>query len=366
MAGRMQEQTGEGGRFMRRIWVLVGVIGFVAAAGAQSFDCRLAKTPVEKAICGSAELSKQDSSLAAQYKLEMGEIPADAQAELRQFQRSWLRGLPAVCQANAKQLSLTECLLREYKGQMEQLKARVPTLGGMTFVTRSIELKAKDAPDDSFAKQPELETNPGYGTLTATWPEALSTDPAWVAWNAAMVRETQRMSDSGEVKAKTPGWKQAWALGTEATVTARVSLVTPQLVSTGVTNEFMGHGAAHPGEVYETFHWMLKEQRPLKVADVFKPGWEAVVTARCKASLKKQLGDDYQSYAGAGQPGEFAKTLHGVVSDPGNWEFGPAGLTLSFPEYSVTARAEPADSVTVPWAALQGFLVEGFGVPGRQ
>jgi hypothetical protein len=92
------------------------------------------------------------------------------------------------------------------------------------------------------------------------------------------------------------------------------------------------------------------------------PGWEAVVSARCRAALKVQVGDDYQSYAGS-TAADFAKTLHGVVADPRNWDIDAKGLTINFPEYSVTPRAFPVDPVLVPWEALSGVLAKGFEVP---
>jgi hypothetical protein len=260
-------------------------------------------------------------------------------------------------------MSLSDCLMAEYKGQMKELHERVMTKGGVTFVTRSIEVPAKDEADDPWLKNPDLEQNPGYGTLDASWPQALSGDPMWVAWNKAVLAETQRMAGGD---AATKGWDKSLAAGTDTTVTATLGEVAAQRVSVAIANDEMGHGAAHPNEAYEEFHWMLKEQRRLRVSDVFaSPGWEAVVSARCKASLKAQAGDDYQSYAGS-TAANFAKTLHGVVADPRNWDIDAKGLTINFPEYSVTPRAEPVDPVTVPWGALSGFLAKGFSVGNRE
>jgi uncharacterized protein len=329
------------------------------ALGAQSFDCKLAKTDVEKAVCGSKALSAADSQLATEYKQMLGEVPADVQAELRTFERNWLRGLPAVCKANAPQMNLTDCLTKEYAGQMRDLKQRVRHEADVTFVVRTIELLEKDDADDPWKDEKDIGQNPGYGTLDASWPQALSSDPMWVAWNAAVVRETQTMAGADKTA---KGWDKSLAGGADTTVTATLGGVTPQMVSVSITNDEMGHGAAHPGEAYETFHWLLKERRLLKVADVFTPGWEAVVTARCKASLRKQIGDDYQSYAGS-TAADFAKTLHGVVADIGNWDIDAKGVTINFPEYSVTPRAEPVDPVTVPWSALRSFLNPNFVVP---
>lgn len=344
--------------------VLTGMISSMSVTSrAQSFDCKLAKTPIEKAICGSPELSKLDTAMAAKYRQELAEIPTDVQADLKQTQIAWLRSLPAVCKANAPQMGLTQCLIAQYKGQLQVLDEQVQHRSGVTFVRRTIELLAKDDADDPWLKEKDLAQNAGFGTLDASWPQALSSDPLWLAWNAAVLAETQKMA-AGDVGKSAHGWQKEWASGADATVTATLNRVGPQIVSVAIANEMMGHGAAHPNESYETFHWMLNEQRALKVSDVFTAGsgWENVVSAHCRSSLKQQVGADYQSYAGS-TAADFAKTLHSVVSDPSNWDLDAKGLTISFPEYSVTARAEPVDGVLVPWSALSAFLAKGFLVP---
>ncbi len=53
-----------------------------------------------------------------------------------------------------------------------------------------------------------------------------------------------------------------------------------------------------------------------------------------------------------------------VVASPANWKFGKRGLTIVFPEYSVSPRAAPSRDVTVSWRSLGPFLVPGSSVPG--
>lgn len=179
------------------------------------------------------------------------------------------------------------------------------------------------------------------------WPQALSGDPQCVVWNAAVLAETQRMAG-----------------GADTTVTATLGAMSPQMVSTSILDDGMGYGAAHPNETSEAFYWLLKEQRVLKVSDVFAEGsaWEKVVSVRCRASLKEQLGDDYQSYAGS-TPADFAKTLHRVVADPRNWDIDSKGITINFPKYSVTPRSEPVDGVLVPCSVLRVYRAKDFMVP---
>jgi uncharacterized protein YecT (DUF1311 family) len=351
--------------------VLVVGGGLMAGmAGAQSFDCNRATTTVEKAVCADGELRADDAKLAATYRRVMTLAPADVQAEARNDQRGWAKNREDTCAAVAKgqgkretPTQLVECLKGLYASQIDLLNERVMEKDGVVFVQRAKTLMVKNDPSEGERGEDSGDVNPGFGTMTVTWPEAVrypaQQTAEWTAWNAAVLRETQRMAGGG---GKTTDWQDAWAAGAETEVTAKVDAVGPQLVSVAMGNETMGHGAAHPSESYEEFHWMLAAKRGLAVNDVFQAGsgWEAVVAARCRAELKK-MDADYESYAGS--QADFAKTLHGVVADPTNWSFDAKGLTISFPEYSVTPRVEPVDPVTVPWSALQGFLVSGFVVP---
>jgi uncharacterized protein len=79
---------------MKRIWFLLVLLA-PAAYGA-SFDCKKARTPVEKAICADAHLSSLDDQLAKAYRDAL-EKAADGDTALRQDQRAWLKALNASC-----------------------------------------------------------------------------------------------------------------------------------------------------------------------------------------------------------------------------------------------------------------------------
>ncbi len=342
-----------------RYGVLLAVwIGVRVACGAQSFDCEKATTAVEKAVCADSALSLADDKLAAAYKQVMREVPEDVKMAVRADEASWLNSMGNSCATKPTfQENFATCLKRMYKERTEALQKMVVSKDGVKFVMLQKTLLARDGADDMGNQ--DVEENPGFGTLHANWPQAMSEAPEWKAWNAAVLAETQKMA-GGDGELNGP-WKKEWAVGAETDVTATVDVVTPHMVSVGIADDGMGHGAAHPNEASEEFHWLLKEQRRLKASDMFLAGtgWESLLERRCRASLKEQIGKDYESYAGE----SFQKTLDEVVLNPANWTMDAKGLTISFPEYSVTPRMEPVDPVTVPWAALKGMLVPGFDLP---
>ena len=69
------------------------------AVHAASFDCAKARTPQEKAICASPELSKADDEMAAGYRRAFDAIPAEMRDLVRGDQREWLGLLPKYCPA---------------------------------------------------------------------------------------------------------------------------------------------------------------------------------------------------------------------------------------------------------------------------
>jgi uncharacterized protein len=60
-------------------------------AAAAGFDCKRAKSLVEKQICGVPELSKRDGEVAALYTRTLAALAKDSATSLREEQRGWLR-----------------------------------------------------------------------------------------------------------------------------------------------------------------------------------------------------------------------------------------------------------------------------------
>jgi hypothetical protein len=85
------------------------------------------------------------------------------------------------------------------------------------------------------------------------------------------------------------------------------------------------------------------------------------VTELCNAGLSAQskASNGTVGYGGKMQADGLAK----VIASPGNWLLDETGLTVSFPEYTVSPRYATPAPVTVPWSALQPFLAANFVRP---
>ena len=98
----------------------------IAATIRPSFDCSLATTWSEQAICRSDELAALDLSLAASYDMALERLEGVALETLRVEQRAWLREREA-CERHADQ---TACLHRTIQDRTLELDTHWRSAGG--------------------------------------------------------------------------------------------------------------------------------------------------------------------------------------------------------------------------------------------
>jgi uncharacterized protein YecT (DUF1311 family) len=316
-------------------------------ARSASFDCAKAKTPQEKAICSSPQLSAADDQLTASYHSALAAAPADMREPTRISQRVWLRAIAIECQAGepGSTASLPGCMLQYYRERIDFLTHLIFKMGGVTFVWRSDTAAAPAAKDpDSPLPQPTL--------WMFAWPQALSTAPEWKAWNLVI---------ESAVKAPPGSEGDAEDEGTDTDVNVTVGFVSPQLVSASVSNNWYGHGAAHPNLGLIEINWLLKENREIRPDDVFRPhtGWEQFLATECDKAARTQLGD---MYADNPPPGTIPDAMSGIVSNPQSWQLASKGITIVFRPYAIGCHACTPNPVTIPWGALRPFLTPDFAV----
>ena len=336
----------------------------VCSAGqAASFDCTKAKTPQEKAICASPELSKAEEEMAAAYWAVLKSAPAEMVEAVREGQRQWLRSVAITCPARswAKPGQLEDCLKDDYLGRTDVLQGSIAWKNGIQFVWRSVTLTAPD--DDDAAKEDrERGELSDHGTLNASWPQANSKSPEWQAWNVAMENAARKMATNRPQ----PGgeWRQEWAVDQDIDITVAIRFVSKDLVTATLTNMFFGHGAAHPNTDSIQFNWLLKEQRELQREEVFRKGsnWDQMLQKRCDQYLHKALDTDGESYESF-YPGQMTKILHEIVIDPKNWQIDSSGITIVFQPYAVACYACTPSPVTISWKDLKPFLQPSFEIP---
>jgi uncharacterized protein len=346
---------------MRKIWLVPFLSAFTLARAA-SFDCTKAATPQEKAICATPDLSAADDQMVAAYHAWLTAAQPDWAAGIRDDQRVWLRTRATSCPAGNSANPIVPCLRGVYRERIGELQQKVKTIAGVTFVSRSITLTARDEPDSipTWA----TEVTPGFGTLQASWPQVSSTVPQWTAWNNAIEMAAIQAASQGQQPAP-HDWNGIVQPGVDQEVAVSVDRFDGQLVSATIFSFFDGHGA-HPNHNSSEFYWMLDKQRELKAEDVFLPnsGWDAWMVQRLDRYLHRALdaqsNGDYRTWF---SQGDAPKQLHSIVTNPEGWTMDPKGLTLVFQPYEVACYACTPEPLNIPWTDLKPYLQPAFTIP---
>src|ERR1700739_1033467 len=109
---------------MRSIHIPLLVLAFSPFVSAQSFDCQLAQSPREHAVCSDKKLAALDSAVSASYKSLRALLSPESAALVPYDQREWLHWLDVVCPEHGKGIAsdMNRCLANEYTSRENDLK----------------------------------------------------------------------------------------------------------------------------------------------------------------------------------------------------------------------------------------------------
>jgi len=142
------------------------------------------------------------------------------------------------------------------------------------------------------------------------------------------------------------------SMGSDLNVSYDVALAQDDLISVGFSIGSYYQGAAHPNTVSDAVNYDLKNGKPLKLADLFKPGakYLQVIADYCIADLKKQgkekglLDEEIQNGAAPN-----AKNYR-------SWTITRKGLGINFDAYQVGPYAAGPQYVLVPYSSLKDLI----------
>lgn len=142
------------------------------------------------------------------------------------------------------------------------------------------------------------------------------------------------------------------SMGSDLNVSYDVALAQDDLISVGFSIGSYYQGAAHPNTVSDAVNYDLKNGKPLKLADLFKPGAKYLqeIANYCIADLKKQGKDkgllDEEIQNGAAPNAKNYRS----------WTITKKGLGISFDAYQVGPYAAGPQYVLVPYSALKDVI----------
>ena len=327
----------------------------LAAHGA-SFDCRLARSPREKAVCASSKLSGLDSQLMSAYTATLHQLSPAAAAEVQADQRQWLRFINTVCAGSAA-ADLPDCLAEHYGTRLDQLTPGKGLLRNhdRVFFTRGYFVAVPESAAD-LAEQRESggTVHPvDYGEFA--WPEADKPNAEEAKWNravAAAALQAQGSPTPPDSKSAPHTFRGSVSDG-YAYGFWSLSAANDRLISIDLGISTYGWGAAHPLTGSSSFNWWLREAREVTPDDVFRRGvgWQAQLGMLVLASLRKDPGADV-----LWKDKELHDGIAGELQQPRSWQLTSVGLTVNYGQYEVGPYAIGMPAATIPWRTLMPLL----------
>jgi len=216
--------------------------------------------------------------------------------------------------------------------------------------SNGVELTARQIKETN--KKLNYEVSAEYPQLTS------STNPNFEKFNQA-VRGlvTKKVSDfKKEMATPEEGDVPAESTGSDISIGYTVALAQDDLISIEFDTGSYYHGAAHPNSYSEAINFDLKNGKPLKLSDLFKPGakYLQTISAYCIKDLKKQskakgaegMLDDSSIDTGAAP----------IAKNYRSWTITRKGLDINFDAYQVGPYAAGPQSVLVAFAAIKDLI----------
>jgi len=319
----------------------------VTAAHAASFDCKAAKSPTERAICGSPGLSTLDERLAADYERALHALSAAGAAQLKESQRGWLRFAARVCAPRATRRNgeqVAQCLAHEYDRRRDQLALAGVRVGPYLFNRIDYYSATHVGPHDDGAG-----TYAGFATDHVAFAQIdAPATAATAAWNAAQRVEAPAADPGDDRAASTSDDDPA----TDNDTDFELGCVGPRFISLAKKTAYFEHGAAHGGYDHEVRNVVFAPgMRKMTAGDVFTPnsGWAT--------RLPTLFWNVYaQGRDAADGPATIKLAIQESAANPERWLLTPVGLQISFDADEAGCRACNPGPLTVPWSTLKPML----------
>ena len=213
--------------------------------------------------------------------------------------------------------------------------------GGAEFVAKQIKETNKKLNYEIAAEYPQLTG---------------STNPNAEKFNQA-VRGLVMKNVSGfkkEMAAPQEGEPPSGSMGSDIGISYTVALAQDDLASIKFDVGSYYQGAAHPNSSSEVVNFDLKNGRPLKLADLFKPGAKYLQTISAYAikDLKKQSKDK----GGMLDDGLIDTGAGAVARNYQSWTITRKGIGINFDPYQVGPYAAGPQYVLVPYATIKDLI----------
>jgi uncharacterized protein YecT (DUF1311 family) len=314
----------------------------VAASPAVAFDCRLAKTKAEKAICADPAARAADAEMAKAYGALSDSLDGKQRAALVKAQGRWLTMRDNSCSDEDRQ-KFAACLA-------DQSAQRRAFLAGA----------AQAGPGAPAGLAPFFRIEAGGKGRADVDIEVLRfvhpADAAERAFNAAVDQLSSNIEQPDGVDSQADNYAFSW--------TMRLAYASPRLISAHAEG-YASNGGAHPNTSSVDVNIDMRAGREATFASLLDGPAARRIFALCTdevtAEKKRREGAD------ADVDGDALKQLRQSVAattdDLKSWSFGADAATVSYDPYAVGAYAEGAFTCEIPYATLRPLAKPDFPLP---
>ena len=310
-----------------------------SSAAAFAFDCKLAKTASEKAICADPAARAADAAMSASFATLRDGLPATEKAGLAASQSAWIKTRDSAC-ADARPLG--KCLA-----------------GASAARARFLEVRPDAGPGAAAAMVPVFLHVKGRKGVTDVSVDSLKFAddalPGAKAFNAAVAKL------SGSIDQPEAGDERGDSYSFELLVT--LAYASPRLVSAHGAG-YVYSGGAHGGAVLGDVNVDMAAGRLLVFADLLDKAGAAKVIAFCTKAVEteKRIRLDNAPLS-AEDKEQAAKGVAEATPDLGNWSFSSDKATVTYGQYVAGSYAEGIYNCDVPYTMLRPLAKSDFPLP---
>lgn len=337
-----------------RMSLLLLVLGLTVSTFAQSFDCKLAQSPREKAVCADTRLTALDAEIAANYKSLRAQLSPASATLVQSDQREWLHWVDLVCPAHGKGVAAnqTQCLTQQYFTRAHDLaKDKITPLGSTVIFPRAHFLFK---PGNGATTNP---ISPGFGYGSLRWPQVDKPNAAQTTFNNTAKTKAASLAIGFS---NTPNATFDTAVDASGSIDAyfTIDAANNRLINVTFTDGAYPWGAAHPTAGRTSFLWWLDRNRQLTPNDILweDSGWQQSLVPLVIASLQSNANIKNTLWKGD----QLTKAVTSAVPDPTNWTVTSSGLSITFGQYAVGPYFIGMPQAHLTWAQLKPYLAHGF------
>ena len=308
---------------------------------AYAFDCKVAATPAEKAICADPAAVAADEKLNKVFAELRASLDEKQSAGLLVSQKTWIHERDS-CGENSG-IPLAECIKSSIVERIKLLEVTPVSGPGAS---------GKLVPYFHFEKGGIGKTN----IAVQAFQFAKASDPAQLAFNAEINKLIKDIPQPSAPDAQNADY--------DYSVSMTLDYASPKLISAHtITSTFLG--GAHPNNQSNTINIDVAKGKLAQFGDLLDKAGAKTIFAECEKQVLAQKKENEGAEADT-SPATIKRLRSDISNVSGNlelWTFAASKAEIQYDANVLGARADGVFFCTIPYAQLRPLAKPGFPLP---